>query len=258
MVKSIYLQDGEEIFVDDEDYERVCQHTWYKYYNHNTRNITNGNGKNRESLANFLVKNNVQKEKNNDFTKKNLINKKYAHRWRSANSNSSSKYKGVTFDKSNKKWLASAHENGKRKRLGHYSREDDAALAYNKWVDDYYDGEAYKNKIGYDNRILTRNYKTSKRQKIKGKTKSGYKGVNFNKQALKYQGAIAFKSKNYYIGYNNNKHKLALAYNKCALYLYENDVILNDVPMTDELKDFIANWEIPDKIKALKVGDSNE
>lgn len=39
MVKSIFLQDGEEIFVDDEDYERVNQHTWYKYYTGNTRHI---------------------------------------------------------------------------------------------------------------------------------------------------------------------------------------------------------------------------
>ena len=32
LVKSIFLQDGEEIFVDDEDYERVNQHTWFKDY----------------------------------------------------------------------------------------------------------------------------------------------------------------------------------------------------------------------------------
>ena len=39
MVKSIFLQDGEEIFVDDEDYERVNQHTWFKDYSDNTRMI---------------------------------------------------------------------------------------------------------------------------------------------------------------------------------------------------------------------------
>ncbi|EQA4763491.1 hypothetical protein ACX3NC_000421 [Staphylococcus pseudintermedius] len=42
MVKSIYLQDGEEIFVDDEDYERVNQFTWHKVYQKNkTRIIQN-------------------------------------------------------------------------------------------------------------------------------------------------------------------------------------------------------------------------
>ncbi len=41
-------------------------------------------------------------------------------------------------------------------------------------------------------------------------------------------------------------------YNKSATYLYDNDAILNEVPITDELEEFISNWEIPKKIKALK------
>ncbi|MUH23519.1 AP2 domain-containing protein, partial [Staphylococcus aureus] len=39
MVKSIFLQDGEEIFVDDEDYERVNQYIWTKSYVDNVRRI---------------------------------------------------------------------------------------------------------------------------------------------------------------------------------------------------------------------------
>ena len=62
MVKSIFLQDGEEIFVDDEDYERVNQHTWYKYYTGNTRHIKKGDKK-TTSLANFLVEGSTQKKK---------------------------------------------------------------------------------------------------------------------------------------------------------------------------------------------------
>lgn len=42
------------------------------------------------------------------------------------------------------------------------------------------------------------------------------------------------------------------------LTLYGEDAILNDVPMTDELKEFISNWEMPDKIKALKEGGEND
>ena len=40
------------------------------------------------------------------------------------------------------------------------------------------------------------------------------------------------------------------------IFIYMVQVILNDVPMTDELKEFISNWEIPDKIKALKGEDN--
>ena len=59
MVKSIYLQDGEEIFVDDEDYERVSQHTWTKSYNCNTRNIASHKFKN-VNLQNFILEDSFQ------------------------------------------------------------------------------------------------------------------------------------------------------------------------------------------------------
>lgn len=47
-------------------------------------------------------------------------------------------------------------------------------------------------------------------------------------------------------------------FNKINFYLHGSDVILNDVPMTDELKEFINNWEVPDKIKTLKEGAEND
>ncbi|WP_227490129.1 hypothetical protein [Staphylococcus aureus] len=69
MVKSIFLQDGEEILVDDEDYERVNQHIWGKAFYGNHRAIMNSNS---EHLPNFILKKSFQKIKNNDFTRKNL------------------------------------------------------------------------------------------------------------------------------------------------------------------------------------------
>lgn len=64
MVKSIFLQDGEEIFVDDEDYERVNQHTWFKDYSDNTRMIgTILPDRKRVSLTNFIKEKSFQKEK---------------------------------------------------------------------------------------------------------------------------------------------------------------------------------------------------
>lgn len=64
MVKSIFLQDGEEIFVDDEDYERVNQHIWFKDYSDNTRMIgTVLANRKRISLTNFIKEKSFQKEK---------------------------------------------------------------------------------------------------------------------------------------------------------------------------------------------------
>ena len=257
MVKSIFLQDGEEIFVDDEDYERVNQHTWYKFYTGNTRHIKKGDKK-TTSLANFLVEGSTQKEKNNYFTKDNSVDLRYANRYQRARGQSVSKYKGVNFNKKDRKWWAQIYVDGKTKLLGRFSNEDDAALAYNRGVDEYFNSDGYKNKIGYDNRVPSRTYRTFDGQKTKHKGKTGYKGVTYSSKKLNYLSRISYKLNRYQIMYSKSKEQSALVYNKCALYLYGDDAILNDVPMTDELKEFISNWEIPDKIKALKEGADNE
>jgi hypothetical protein len=43
---------------------------------------------------------------------------------------STSKYTGVSFRKDRNKWAAEIKINGKRIKLGHYSIEEDAHLAY--------------------------------------------------------------------------------------------------------------------------------
>lgn len=246
MVKSIYLQDGEEIFVDDEDYERVNQYTWYKSFNGNTRYVANTNGK---GLLSFLVENSYQMKKGNDFTKRNLTTKGNRGRWRKANVKSKSKYKGVSWDETHGKWCAAIIVDGKNKNLGRYLNKDDAARAYNQAVLDYWDGNGYLNVIGEDNRTSKRQYNINSKQNIR-RSKSGYKGVV--QYSKKFYVSIYYKNKTNHGPIFNTVHRAALAYNKCVLYLYGDDAILNDVQMTDELKEFISNWEIPDKIKQLK------
>lgn len=43
---------------------------------------------------------------------------------------SSSKYTGVSFDKSRNKWISSIYINGKNKNLGRFNNEEDASIAY--------------------------------------------------------------------------------------------------------------------------------
>lgn len=253
MVKSIYLQDGEEIFVDDEDYERVSQYFWIRNYDCNTPRVESTINGEVIKLKTFILGDTaMQIRKNNDFTKKNLTVTDNVWNYKVANFNSSSQYKGVR--KKRGKYEVSIWEDGKSIYIGRFNNEDDAALAYNSAVDKYRDGKGYKNIIGIDNRVKKRDELRSVRRRRRSKRK--IRGV-YNER-YGFRSRIRYHNKFLNIISDKSIDKAALAYNKCALYLYGNDAILNDVPINDELKEFIANWEIPEKIKALKVGVSNE
>lgn len=251
MVKSIYLQDGEEIFVDDEDYERVSQYTWQKVYVLNSRKINTMVNKKVISLKEFIQKGSHQIEIGNDFTRKNLTKIGSSQKWKAANCKGSSKYKGVSWVESRKRWMVNITVGNERKYLGSYKNEDEAGKAYNQGVLDYWGGEGYLNVIGEDNRTVKRNYKTYGTQNKRRVGKIGYRGVRINSNGTITVQKNIRKSK-IYAGTFKTTHHAALAYNKCVQYLYGDDAILNDVPMTDELKEFITNWEIPEKIKQLK------
>ncbi|MBN6852270.1 AP2 domain-containing protein [Staphylococcus warneri] len=260
MVKSIFLQDGEEIFVDDEDYGEISQYTWTKSYgsgkSKNSRRIYALVNTKKILLNTFILKGSHQKVKNNDFTKSNLTTKGNARHWVKATEKGKSKYKGVTWHKASKKWVASIRLKGRNKYLGIYHNEDDAAKAYNNAVNNYWGGNGYLNIIGEDNRTPNAEYRTDKNRNKRILGSSGYK--NISKTNSGFYARIRHKNKSTYIQSLPSIHQAALSYNKCVIYLFGDNAIINDVPLTDELKEFIDNWEIPDKIKALKEGSENE
>ncbi|MEB7365409.1 AP2/ERF family transcription factor [Staphylococcus borealis] len=253
MVKSLFLQDGEKIFVDDEDYERVNQHNWHKSFSGNHRMIMNNDSKH---LPNFILEKSFQMIKNNDFTRKNLTTDGNGVRWQKARFNNSSKYKGVSWDKKSNKWYAKIRIGEKVKSLGRYIDEDKAAMAYNVAVNEYWDGHGYLNIIGEDNRTKVKNYKTYKNQLNKRTNKKNLRGIK--KINDRHYVRINYFKNGYSLGSYENLNKARLVYNKCSLYLHGSDAILNDVTMTDELKKFISKWEIPDKIKVLKEGADDD
>lgn len=62
--------------------------------------------------------------------------------------NKTSKYKGVYWDKSREKWAADIKLNKKRIRLGRFSSEEAAGLAYNEAAVEFFKEFALLNKIG--------------------------------------------------------------------------------------------------------------
>lgn len=261
MVKSIFLQDGEEIFVDDEDFKKVNRYKWYKHYKNNTRYIHTRIGNERKDvlLTTFIKKGSFQKIKNNDFTKSNLTKKGNRARWEKPKSNGSSKYKGVSWRKDCNKWTANITVGGKHKRLGVFKTEELAAKAYNKAVDDFWDGEGFKNIIGKDLRKVRDYFPHKNLNNTRNANKHGYRGIgNHSDMPHKFSVRKRIDGKLYTTEYFDSKEKAALVYNKIVLYLYGSDAILNKITMTNELEEFISNWEIPKKFKALKEGADNE
>ncbi|TDM39856.1 AP2 domain-containing protein [Macrococcoides goetzii] len=152
MVKSIFLQDGEEIFVDDEDYERVNEYKWTKYFSDDTRIIATKINGELSRLCTFISGNAYQILNNNDFTRSNLTDKGKRNRWSRPHKNSTSKYKGVSYYKRDNKWTVTIEVDNKKKYLGRYMSEDEAARVYNNAVIEYWSGEGFLNIIGEDNR----------------------------------------------------------------------------------------------------------
>jgi group I intron endonuclease len=80
------------------------------------------------------------------FSEESILNYQYASSGRKSNRETSSKYVGVTWDKSRNKWVASFCG----KHLGRFSTEEDAAIAYNNASIEKYGDRAKLNIIVYD------------------------------------------------------------------------------------------------------------
>ena len=63
------------------------------------------------------------------------------------NKNSSSQYKGVSWDKSTNKWLAQIRINNKQIHLGRFKSETDAAIAYNEKAKELFGEYSYLNEV---------------------------------------------------------------------------------------------------------------
>jgi hypothetical protein len=146
--RRIPLTQGQYAIVDPEDYERLNKHKWHakKYKNtfYAARNIRIGKNKkwlpiqmHREilrvpdgMLVDHINHNGLDNRKANlrpATHSQNCRNRTYINR-----KNSSSKYKGVTWHRHTKKWYVRIRHNNKRKTVGLFHDEIQAAKAYDE------------------------------------------------------------------------------------------------------------------------------
>jgi hypothetical protein len=93
---------------------------------------------------------------NHDILDNSLINLRWCNYIQSSQNKSktksktSSKYRGVCWDKRYSKWLSQAMVNYKKKHLGYFDTENEAAIAYNNFITIHHGEYANPNIIVYE------------------------------------------------------------------------------------------------------------
>lgn len=171
-----------------------------------------------------------------DFRKCNLkvVTKKVAvNLTKRSRRNSSSKYRGVCWNKQNEKWVARLSN----KHLGLFVNEDEAAIVWNKAALKLWGEGCYQNVIGIDTRDksleLEKNLVTQPRSSKNKKV--NFRGVSENKNG--YSARIKKNKKQYYLGTFNTEQEAALAYDKKSYELYGEKALLNFSKSKDKYKE---------------------
>lgn len=126
------------------------------------------------------------------------------------NSNTSSKYIGVSFIISQKLWRATIRFNRKAIIIGHFKQELHAAIAYNIKAIELYGNEFKLNNIPNWKLIDINKKKTSQ-----------YLGVSFKKKPQKWEASVYFNGKYNYIGSYNSEIEAAKAYSE---FIQKNNI----------------------------------
>ena len=154
-MKEIYLSNNNGIaLVDDEDYEMLIQYKWHNANGRAQTHIYINNKRTTKKIHNLLLKspkgfeidhidgNPLNNQKNNlriVTHQQNMMNRKIQ--------NSSSKFKGVSWEKDSKKWRAYIRCENKQYYIGLFKTELDAAMAYNKRAIKLHNKYARLNKV---------------------------------------------------------------------------------------------------------------
>ena len=145
-MEKIKLTQGEYAIVDWDDFRKLSKHKWHAHKRHNlwyALRTINVNSKQKTIRMHRLV----LKAKEGDYVDhingNGLDNRKNNlrlcnHKQNAANSriskNNTSGYKGVCWDKSRSKWIATIRVNYRKLNLGRYDNILDAAAAYDRYA----------------------------------------------------------------------------------------------------------------------------
>lgn len=150
-MKKIYIENIDDfILVDNEDFERVNKYKWHANRQNNSLILAFVNQK-KATLLQFITgkENTFQINRGKDFRKSNIDLEDNRYRYRKPQKNSSSKYKGVSYNVEQRDYKAfiTLNKGDKATYLGSFKTEAEAGKAYNNAVKKYWSGKGYLNDI---------------------------------------------------------------------------------------------------------------
>lgn len=144
-MKEIKLTQGLATLVDDEDFEELNKRKWYALKDNNTFYAVRAepwkDGKREKTKMHRLILGAVDNEKVDHIDGNGLNNQKENIRIcttsqnafnTKSKTNSTSKYKGVSYSKQLNKWKVTITIKDKSVHLGYFDSEEVAALTYDK------------------------------------------------------------------------------------------------------------------------------
>lgn len=149
----IQLTQGKTCLIDNDDYELIKEYSWAAHFERsNWYAVTSKriNGKLKTIRMHRLILDAKPGQYVDHINRNGLDNRKSNIRIctpqqntlnRISHKNSSSKYKGVSLRKTTNKYESYISINGKRKHLGFFKKEIDAAKAYNSAALKYYNND---------------------------------------------------------------------------------------------------------------------
>ncbi len=127
--------------------------------------------------------------------------------------NSTSQHKGVTWKKANQKWCAQIMMDGRKKHIGLYEKEKDAAKACDQMAFQVF-GEFAR--LNFNHEKVTEYAQDVTDIFKRKKTSSKYRGVSWHKSLQKWQAQIQINKQQFYLGIYSLEEEAALAYDEVA------------------------------------------
>ena len=174
-----------------------------------------------------------------------------------------SKYKGVTFHKLTKKWVAQITIDEKIRRIGSYNNEEEAAVDYARAVFKYRT-EENKSKPRKQSSFLADLSDVRPRPPIlrsAGHTKEGaskYAGVNFDERRKKWRAQITIDGKPRYIGYYADEEEAANDYARAAFKYKCKEKQAKAPPKQKQRSLLVDLSDVPPQPPILKEGTIKE